>query len=295
MTKTKNRPRLASWRDAETDSDKTDIIPVALVSLDDATARRADLRQAGFPADWVEGYWPASDLRNADEAHLSEIADMEHFVRSIGRRPLPGEIGCALSHRRVMEWLANSDHPLVLIFEDDARPADPRAFDVLPELLIPLFEHGRQGASFILHLGVKRRRRPKTINRVLAGCGAGFWHRWIVRDAGKDHSIWLAHAYVISREAARRTLAAETPIRTVADDFMRRGQEGLHDHFLYSEPGLFLQPPDSGSMIDPTEVIRKVHAKPKRKSWKKPEQPNAMGKLKIMDRLRRLSSKTFHL
>ncbi|BAQ68344.1 hypothetical protein NHU_01184 [Rhodovulum sulfidophilum] len=220
---------------------------------------------------------------------------MEHFVRSIGRRPLPGEIGCALSHRRVMEWLANSDHPLVLVFEDDARPADPRAFDVLPDLLMPLFEHGRQGASFILHLGVKRRRRPKTVNRVLAECGVGFWHRWIVRDAGKDHSIWLTHAYVISREAARSTLAAETPIRTVADDFMRRGQEGLHDHFLYSEPGLFLQPPDSGSMIDPTEVIRKVHAKPKRKSWKKPEQPNAMGKIKIMDRLRRLSPKTFHL
>ncbi|ARC89421.1 glycosyltransferase family 25 protein [Rhodovulum sp. MB263] len=216
---------------------------------------------------------------------------MDYFARSIGRRPLPSEIGCALSHRRVLEWLANSDHPLALIFEDDARPADPRAFDVLPDLLKPVVEHGRQGASFILHLGVKRRRRPRNVNRVLAGCGVGFRHRWIVRDAGKDHNIWRAHAYVISREAARRTVAAETPIRTLADHFRNRSQE----HLLFSEPGLFLQAPDLESTIDPTGVIRKAHVKPKRKSWKKPEQANAMGKLKIMDRLRRLRSETFRL
>jgi len=100
---------------------------------------------------------------------------------------------------------------------------------------------------------------------------------------------------VISREAARRTVAAETPIRTVADGFARRGQEGLHDHLLYSEPGLFLQAPEARSTIDPNGESRKANCKPKRKSWKKPEKPNAMGKIKIMDRLRRLSSKTFHL
>ncbi|MBL3608494.1 glycosyltransferase family 25 protein [Rhodovulum sulfidophilum] len=270
------------------------MIPVALVSLDDATERRAALRQAGFPADWVEGYWPASDLRNADEAHLSEIADMEHFLRTMGRKPLPGELGCALSHRRILEWLTRSEFPLILIFEDDALPADPRSIDVLPELLAPFLDHGRKGAAFLLHLGVRRRQRPQNINRVLAGCGVGFWHRWILRDAGKDHNIWCTHAYVISREAARRTVAAETPIRNVADGFARRGQEGLHDHFLYSEPGLFLPAPEAGSMINPNGEIRRANRK-KRKSWKKPEQPNAMGKLKIMDRLRRLSSETFHL
>ncbi|WP_155774046.1 hypothetical protein [Rhodovulum sp. MB263] len=93
MTKSKNRPRLASWRDAEAarDSPQTDIIPVALISLDDATGRRDHLRQAGFPPDLVGGYWPASDLRKADEAELAGSRIWTTLPGRSGAGPFPAK------------------------------------------------------------------------------------------------------------------------------------------------------------------------------------------------------------
>lgn len=217
MTATpRETPRVSPWSEDRSNSDD---VPAAMLSLSVSTERRARQLLGGMPADLVEGYWPSTDLRTASKTALTEYADAEAFSRNIGRPPLPAEIGCAVSHRKAAAHLLAAGAPLMVLFEDDGQPVEPEAWEVLRGILSRLQAPAREGLSFLCHLGVPPRQRPRNINRILKPGKALQGHRWRLRDAGPAPKIWRAHAYVLSRAAAEGIVKTQSPVVTVADDF----------------------------------------------------------------------------
>lgn len=69
--------------------------------------------------------WPWERLPAVDGNRLSmedgRLIDVSAFKRKHGKMPLPGELGCYLSHVQAMRRFLETDRDFVLIMEDDLR------------------------------------------------------------------------------------------------------------------------------------------------------------------------------
>lgn len=91
-----------------------------VINLDRSPARWARVRDA-LGAEGVEPVRvPAVDGRALD---LARVADDDACLRAMGRSLQPGEVGCALSHRRALEAFLASPAAFAAVLEDDALPA----------------------------------------------------------------------------------------------------------------------------------------------------------------------------
>ncbi|MBK1790522.1 glycosyltransferase family 25 protein [Persicirhabdus sediminis] len=94
---------------------------VFVINLKDSVVRRKKCEQVlhglDFPYEFVE----AVDGRGKDAGEMSDLyTDRLRKVHSV--RPMSGgEMGCFLSHLRVMEQIANGDLPWAVIMEDDVK------------------------------------------------------------------------------------------------------------------------------------------------------------------------------
>ena len=202
--------------------------PIFVISLDDATVRRARffarLHAIGLDARVI----PAVDGRNgllpADDAKVDRDSARAFYRRDI----TDAEFACTLSHRRAYEALLASDHPGAIILEDDAVPAPGfRAF---------LEGEGYLAAEMIdFHY-----------------IGAILWPFWSVRPTPATRGrrfLSLPHlctGYSITREAARRILGASAKVNRLADwpvDIRRLGALGI-------QPQLISADPEAGSTIE---------------------------------------------
>jgi glycosyl transferase family 25 len=96
---------------------------VLVINLDRSTDR---LQRIGKRLDALGLSWerlPASDGRQLD-MNDPALIDREEFGRRHGKRPLPGELGCYLSHVRALRRLMASDAEFGLVLEDDGRLQD---------------------------------------------------------------------------------------------------------------------------------------------------------------------------
>ncbi|MFM8575177.1 MAG: glycosyltransferase family 25 protein [Limnohabitans sp.] len=81
--------------------------------------------------------WPWQRLPAVDGNKLSmddsSLIDVDSFRRKHGKMPLPGELGCYLSHVQAMRSFLDTDKDFVLIMEDDLRigPDLPAVVDAL--------------------------------------------------------------------------------------------------------------------------------------------------------------------
>lgn len=273
--------RFVNWSEAGSDRQSERTVPVAIISLDDAHERRRLMKEAGMPPAFVDGYWPARDLRNLDQADFAKYLDLESFDTLVGWTPSPGEIGCSVSHRDALDSISTCGAPLALIFEDDVRPVRSDAFGILATLLEPLYSYAESGAAFFCHLGVRRMARRKAVNLIVRDVSAGKHGHWIIRDSGPECRFYRAHAYILSNAAARRTVAGETPIRVGADHFSRRFRLGYFDRSLFVEPGLFTQDHNIPSYI--------------REGAADADSMAEMDRLSLNDRLRRLLAQNVSL
>jgi len=112
-----------------------------------------------------------------------------------------GGVGCALSHIAVWQWLADSDHEMVLVFEDDA--VVPPNFIARANLCIK--------ESAIL-------KDPKKWDVWLLG---GIWDD-LTKIPGEEvtfriGSYVLFHAYILTKRAARILLKDVYPIHSHID------------------------------------------------------------------------------
>ena len=218
-------------------------VAVALLSLVDCQTRRLVLHHRGLPSAWVDGYWPAADLRLQPPARFTAFLD-SHAAWQRYRRPWRGsEVGCALSHRSALQAFLASSARLLLVLEDDIIPTTSQVEEALTLLVTPLLEARPQ--ALFCHLGPRPEHLDPADLRPLRhgrqGKSASI-SLTLKLQQNRNRPLWRAHAYLISREAARRCLALELDgLVFLADDWQARRQLGALGLVLVADPPLFLQ------------------------------------------------------
>lgn len=215
-------------------------LPVALISLPDQANRRAACIERGMPADWVDNYWPATDMRGTELATAARLADIPGMESELGRSVTPAEVGCAASHRAVAAWLARSEYPMALVLEDDAVPVQG-AFEVtVAQIAGLLANHAERGAAFICHLGPRREQTQHALSRPVRCEGVRMVQR-LRLHTDPSRTLWRAHAYFLSREAAKRQVESEPELSVVADDWCAMRRRGYFDELFFTEVAVFAQ------------------------------------------------------
>ena len=148
-------------------------------------------------------FFDAVDGSILGNEELSSLYNKKWAKRHVGRPLLPGEIGCALSHIGIYRKIVKEKIPYALVLEDDTQ-------------LLPSIVQGLKKLELILA-------PEEAVVCLLSGCagmindlgtlGEGYHLRRIASAA------YLAHAYVVSYEAAQRLISALFPVVQVADDW----------------------------------------------------------------------------
>jgi glycosyl transferase family 25 len=220
-------------------------VAVAVISLPDCSERRAALCQRGLPPAWVEHYWPGADLRNQPADRVDAFLAAEPARRRYRRSWRSSEVGCALSHRSALLAFLATPARLLLVLEDDVIPSFAALPPALNQVVIPLLQARPQ--ALLCHLGPRPEHLVPSDLRPLRllhpGASPPLWvHQNRIR------SLWRAHAYVISREAAKRCLALEPDgLQLLADDWQARRMAGALGRLLVADPPLFSQDDDTPS------------------------------------------------
>lgn len=91
-----------------------------VINLDRSPHRLSHIQEQLGPLDWPWQRLPAADGRTLDMTDPALI-DVAAFERRHGKTPLPGELGCYLSHVRALQAFLATEHRHLLVLEDDVR------------------------------------------------------------------------------------------------------------------------------------------------------------------------------
>lgn len=232
--------RILPWSEAISSSAET-VLPVAVISLADQLERRRLLLERGLPAGWLEPYWSATDLRTATTQELAAYVDVKAYPKFSGEPLRAAVVGCATSHRRLAQWLAGSDSPLLLVLEDDVVPSTVDPSTAVLEVARMLWPSAVRGDSFVCHLGTRPEQLEQSLRRPLNLSASWRAERRLWWHIDPRPTIWRAHAYLLSRAAAQRAVMREPRMRSVADDWIRRRDLGLIDRLYLIDPAIFRQ------------------------------------------------------
>lgn len=237
-------------------------MPVFLISLVDQDARRAELLNRSVPTDWVKSFFHATDMRGLQIDRLDHLADIAALENRIGRLPLAAEIGCALSHRAAAHWLHRSAYDIALVLEDDVVPLYHSWLANVIHTANALNSHAKAGAAFICLLGARHDQTDLALRRrvILRGAEAPEGTPDLYLHTDPEKALWRAHAYLISRGAAERTVKQEFRVATLADDWQLRQRSGLLDDIFYTRPVLLAQDENRPSTIrSSAKTITAIH------------------------------------
>lgn len=126
-----------------------------------------------------------------------------------GKKLNPGEVGCALSHRKAYEMLSSSTDAYALILEDDIS-----------------IQRDLSSVDWIKVNQVLNNTEPRVL--MLSG---DYWY-FRRKDIVRLYSAVGAYAYIINKAAARLILS-EQPPRCVADDWTYYKRKGIKLYALY--------------------------------------------------------------
>ena len=96
------------------------MINVFIVSLSDSERRDKIASQLDDVKISNYHFFDAFDARQMSESELSFLFDKDKFYSLYNRYPSKGEIGCTLSHLRLIEYISNHGIDEAIILEDDA-------------------------------------------------------------------------------------------------------------------------------------------------------------------------------
>ncbi|WP_062117531.1 glycosyltransferase family 25 protein [Aureimonas sp. AU40] len=148
---------------------------------------------------------PAVDGKTVPEADQDAL-DRAGFLRRHGKRPMPGEYGCYVSHVAALRRIAAGEAESGVVFEDDVRP--------LPELLPVLQSLSEADDWDVVRFAHHRRVRRKAIRNLAQG------RQLFATYFGPTGS---AAAYIVRREAAGRLADALVPMQLPFDVALERG------------------------------------------------------------------------
>lgn len=145
---------------------------------------------------------------------------------------LPGEIGCALSHVGVLKEFLSSDESVALVMEDDIDIQD--SFDSNDFVrLTKWFDSLDIPAISLLYTSAHAYKKIVSLETI---------------DVYKAFTGALAHAYLINREAAKRIIQLQTPIRFEFDIF--KYYYLLANVEIYSLNSDYINQKGFGSLLD---------------------------------------------
>ena len=161
------------------------------ISLDDAADRRARLEASLAPHNLTYHWVKAVDARGWSQDERASHCDERALFYNLSYDPIPGSIGCYLSHLRAFQHLIDSPHQAAIILEDDA--------EITPEFAahLPALEEAANNID-VIFLCDRRPKRPSlTLGTTSSGLSLCF----------KKYANIGANGYVIHRTAAAKILA----------------------------------------------------------------------------------------
>ncbi len=191
---------------------------------------RVNERLAELPFDF---FWGADklklDLEQAKHNGIYDEAKTKQLQRQ-GKSLNLGELACSLSHRMVYEEMIKHNWKRILILEDDVLPLYNN-LALLPDVLNELPANWE-----LVYLGYLKHetvtaalKRKQFFYKIIASLGLMKWNRIMVNNfLPKPFSTHLkkagfhdcTHAYAITQEAAKKLLAAQSPVVYRADDLL---------------------------------------------------------------------------
>ena len=196
------------------------------------------------------------DLRLESPTSVSRLVDEDSLLRRYGRLLAPGEVGCALSHRKVMDLVAADsrleDEDVVLVVEDDA-VLHPDFESLLPWLtrqtfdLMPL-HHGSAD-----RLGVPSFDGSRLVDQLYPLSPLARRHSSRSFSVGvTSPDAWMGTiGYLVRKRAAIHLASSERgALDRVADDYRLMGQMGLR--VCQVRPSVVWESDLQDSVITPT-------------------------------------------
>jgi len=177
-----------------------------VINLDRAPERLARIgtRLDALGVPWTR--FPAVEGKLLGAAEQAARLDQAGFERRHGMTPSLGELGCYLSHVRLMQAFLATEHSFALILEDDVKPTA-----ALPEVLRSL-------------MAASGRWDMVKLSAIHSGTPVG------VLDVGQGHQLGVmfsrctgSSAYVINRTAAQRYVQQLLPMQLPYDHAYDRG------------------------------------------------------------------------
>lgn len=176
-----------------------------VINLDRSPERLADIR-ADMSAEGIDLIRIAGvDGKTIPEAERT-LLDTPAFLRRHGKRPVPGEYGCYVSHLKAIDAIAAGEADAGVVFEDDVRPR--------PEMMPVLRALAERDDWDVVRFAHHRRPRRRHLRSLPAG------RRLSAAFFGPTGS---AAAYVVRRSAAARLSAALRPMSLPFDVALERG------------------------------------------------------------------------
>ena len=180
-----------------------------------------------------EYFWGADKLQlDYDRAKTDGTYDEQRAkkLQRQGKALNLGEIACSLSHRNVYAAMIKNNWKRILILEDDVLPLYDN-LSALPEVLTELPANWE-----LVYFGYLKHEKITTglktkqfFYKILSRLGLMKWNYTMVKNLlPRPYSTHLkkagfhdcTHAYAITKEAAEKLLAAQTPLVYRADDLL---------------------------------------------------------------------------
>ncbi len=186
--------------------------------------------------------WPWERLSAADGKNIcmddQNLVDVGAFKRKHGKMPLPGEVGCYLSHVWAMRRLLETDHDYLLILEDDLR--------IGPDLQAVIHALVQQADQWdVVMLSGVRSGNPMRLSSLVAHYALAVP---LARYAGSS-------CYLMSRNAASRYLQDLLPMSLPYDhEYDRAWARGLKTRIVTPAPCQLSF--EDGSDLHPPGVVR---------------------------------------
>ena len=162
-----------------------------VISLDDAHERRRRLEDSLAPHNLSYHWVKAVDARGWSQDELASHCDETALFYNLSYDPIPGSVGCYLSHLRAFQHLIDSPHQAAIILEDDAELTSEFAVH------LPALEQVADNID-VIFLCDRRPKRPSVIvGTTSSGLSLCF----------KKYANIGANGYVIHRTAAAKILS----------------------------------------------------------------------------------------
>ena len=175
-----------------------------IINLEKSAVRKQYMQELLSPYKFLDvEFVKAIDGRLLSEEERASRFDYVRSKKVYGRTLNAGEVGCALSHRKVYELLLSGNEPYALVLEDDIaiqRDLNLLSLDKIDKIM--------------------RSSRPRAF--MLSGDFSFYRQKPVI----KIYSAVGAYAYIINKAAAKRILSIKRPC-CVADDWMYYKRKGL--------------------------------------------------------------------